>query len=380
MANQNNLGIRITADLKRDESVDDINKSLRFIEGKIKKLDLGVDFKGFAKEFNKAVSKMDTSKFEESFDLPVEKIKKQSSEISDRIKKIEKDYNGSVSRISKNSTFKDGKEDLRGYVITLENAQKELKKIRLEPNLLSKNKDGLDIVSVEEVQDVKSLRKETEKLADAMADGREKSNLNKQSEEYKETRKQAQYINQSLEEQYRNELKLAEQMAQGREKSNIRIQNENEKLVKNQNQQINKNEKLDRQLEEQVAKLKQMARIRAERLLTEKKKYITQDQKQEIEDYIKSVKRINKDTPDAIKQLGRLDMRFKDVRSEIDKVANRTMTFTERFKEAISASIQWSLALGTLYGAMNSLRTGIEVITDLDTSITNLKKRYGSRH
>ncbi len=167
-----------------------------------------------------------------------------------------------------------------------------------------------------------------------MADGREKSNLNKQSEEYKETRKQAQYINQSLEEQYRNELKLAEQMAQGREKSNIRIQNENEKLVKNQNQQINKNEKLDRQLEEQVAKLKQMARIRAERLLTEKKKYITQDQKQEIEDYIKSVKRINKDTPDAIKQLGRLDMRFKDVRSEIDKVANRTMTFTERFKRS----------------------------------------------
>jgi len=64
MANQNNLGIRITADLKRDESVDDINKSLRFIEGQVRKLDLGVDFGKISKQFNQQVNKMDVSKAE----------------------------------------------------------------------------------------------------------------------------------------------------------------------------------------------------------------------------------------------------------------------------------------------------------------------------
>ncbi len=174
MANQNNLGIRITADLKRNESIDEINKSLRFIEGKIQKLDIGANFDGLAKQFNKQVNKMNTSKAKDKMDdlveVPVEKIRKENEKLSKAIDGIQENFNGKLKSIR----VVEGREGIDKAVVSLKDYNNQLTKtITLSNHGLHNKETGVRDdkfveTLTEEYQDLEKVMKESQKEADKL--------------------------------------------------------------------------------------------------------------------------------------------------------------------------------------------------------------------
>lgn len=63
--------------------------------------------------------------------------------------------------------------------------------------------------------------------------------------------------------------------------------------------------------------------------------------------------------------------------SGIQKATEAHDSLIDRFKTAISSTITWTVAVGGLYGAINSLKSAVNTVVSLDTSMTNIEMITG---
>jgi hypothetical protein len=110
-----------------------------------------------------------------------------------------------------------------------------------------------------------------------------------------------------------DQAKLAEQMAQGREKASLASAQAEDKLNVAQQQAINKNAEITRQLQQQLQVYQRQAEIQAKGLLNNKNKILSPDQVTALNNYLTSVKGLNIQTPQLQQRMQQLGLDFKEI-------------------------------------------------------------------
>ncbi len=385
MANQNNLGIRITADLKRDESVDDINKSLRFIEGQVRKLDLGVDFGKISKQFNQQVNKMDVSKaenkMEDLVDVPVEKIRKENEKLGKAIDQVQKDFNGKLKSIQiVEDPDIDGRIDkavvsLKDYnnqlsrTVTLKNEGLVDRKSNVYDDDFTKSRltehQDLEKVMKESQNEVNKLEKEFKDLEDAqekyiknIEKMRIKGNITNEdagvltdyagnSQSFDElnkldlTMEELKQSQRELNKEKREEIQLTTQ----RNKKEKEYSDWWNKELTNQRvkqEKLNESEKeRTENLRHQIELAQKQARLKVQNLMDRNSKNMTDQDKNELNNYVKSMEAIDATTPKARQQIQMLNHEFKQTSSRITTASQKAMGFGSKLKEALNTIPLW---------------------------------------
>lgn len=67
-----------------------------------------------------------------------------------------------------------------------------------------------------------------------------------------------------------------------------------------------------------------------------------------------------------------------DLTGGMKTLAKGTMSFTDRVKEAVSSSIQWTIAMGGLYASIRKVREAIQTVIALDNQMTNIRMVTGA--
>ena len=67
-----------------------------------------------------------------------------------------------------------------------------------------------------------------------------------------------------------------------------------------------------------------------------------------------------------------------DLTGGMKTLAKGTMSFTDRIKEAVSSSIQWTIAMGGLYASIRKVQEAIQTVIALDNQMTNIRMVTGA--
>ena len=67
-----------------------------------------------------------------------------------------------------------------------------------------------------------------------------------------------------------------------------------------------------------------------------------------------------------------------DLTGGMKTLAKGTMSFTDRVKEAVSSSIQWTIAMGGLYASIHKVQEAIQTVIALDNQMTNIRMVTGA--
>ena len=67
-----------------------------------------------------------------------------------------------------------------------------------------------------------------------------------------------------------------------------------------------------------------------------------------------------------------------DLTGGMKSLEKGTMSFTSRIKEALSASLQWTIAMGGLYSAIHKVQEAIQTVIALDNQMTNIRMVTGA--
>ena len=99
----------------------------------------------------------------------------------------------------------------------------------------------------------------------------------------------------------------------------------------------------------------------------------------------KSVKALSKDfngfvdvAKKATKSLDDMGQKTKTVADTTKNASKEKMTFTSRIKEAVSASLQWTIAMGGLYSVIHKVQEAIQTVIALDNQMTNIRMVTGA--
>ena len=321
----NELGILIAGKLDPDKTLKQINEDLVELANRIDDLKLNINLDGAIKDIEKQLGDV-----QKTVQQSVEKISNQSIEIDfagvgkegaqvvDSIKKLEESYNGTIERIVKNTRVAYDQtgdvlnEQLKDYLVTLRTVENEIKRIRLVP---VEDKEGRISLRPDDIQTINAANKEREKA-----------------------------------------LRYEQQVRRAIEQT---VQKEKEKTE---------------QLKHQLEMAKQQARINVQHMQRRYGAILTAEQIQQMNNYIASMDALTETTPNAMREVQRLNMAFKQIQADVATAGSHVNRFTENLREALTRVPVWMIGMTAFYFPLRQLRNAIENIIMLDSQMTELKR------
>ena len=253
--------------------------------------------------------------------------------------------------ITMNTTKKDMEfmeKKVKEYVNTQGQLIRETSRYRQEVDAEGNAYTVLAKRTEEIVSKYKQLRQEQERLAEAMAKGRERAEAQRKALDRKFELEQAKAINKALDEQYIKSQKALKQQAETYQKLSFELQ------------------KLKNNAEATNNIIKNFGgkeyHIRADEITASLNKLnISQDMTQ-------------KEMQETIIQAKLLSNELTNVARQAKATGNNSMTLASMLKTAWDKMAVWSVVTVSWFGIIRTIKNGIEVINELDTSLTELNK------
>ena len=205
---------------------------------------------------------------------------------------------------------------------------------------------------------------EQQKLADLMANGREKSEAKRSNNDRTLELKQSQAINKALDDQYKLQSKNqngVDYLIQKREQEAAQFS----KLLQSQMQQEVNIGKTSDQADKLVNKMREMNSLSL--LKTE-----FESLNNELINYTARLKAGEITQEEFTSQ--NFDKRISDISSQIQVAKNGMGDFTTKVLENVKAFASWYIIGGLVSGVVRSLKDGISTITELDKRMVELRK------
>lgn len=272
----NDLRILLHAELDTSKkAIDSINKQIKGIEGKIDKLNIGID-SGDVSKLQQSIQQIQNqiSKNNKGVKVVDEESVKSLQGIETNIDDIIKKYKqlGTV-KIDKN--IDTATKETRDFTIQLEKANGIIEKINYEGLKILKDDGSYDYAyRLNTIKEVNNQMKQNEQAL--QKEQQTRHNINKQVEE--------------------------------------------------------KNNKLEHELEI----YKRQAQVNAQNLKRQFGSSIDDNGRRELESYLKAVNGLSASSPDVRREMDKLNMKFRETASQVRTASNRVMGFGEQLRVALS--------------------------------------------
>ncbi|WP_368900871.1 phage tail tape measure protein [Oceanobacillus oncorhynchi] len=336
----NNLDILVAAGIDLDKTVSQINADLKSLTKRVQSISLNIDTKGMTKDIENHISQVEkkvqslgkSGGYQNALGFDVGKLRKNNAEVFAEIDKLTKYYNSTVTSMSKNGGFRIGDnepEKLNRINVAMKDLDGTVRKFQMR-----NTENGIRIDGFDELHNIEKANREAQKLADQMANGREKS----------------------TERQRKSEEKLAQ--AQARQ-SNKNIEN-----------RLKEEQALDRYIKKQQS----LARNQTQELLSTKGNVISPEQNNQIDDYVKNMNNISTSTPNARNQIDNLKQGFANLKSDIKVATNESNTFMNNLGEAMRRVPVWMVSMGLFYGTIRKLKDSFQEMIDINSQLVVLER------
>jgi hypothetical protein len=141
--------------------------------------------------------------------------------------------------------------------------------------------------------------------------------------------------------QLADNAKLAEQMAQGRERAALASRQAESKLNSVQAQQVSKNQEITKQIEQQLALYQRQAEIQATALMNNPNKALSAEQQMALQTYLTNVRGLNAEMPNLTQRQRELSLDFREVSANAQTAAMHTHTFGDMLSQAFTKFPIW---------------------------------------
>lgn len=297
------LGILISGKIDTNKTVKQINTDLKNIQKQIDGLDLNIDTSKMTKEIQKLNQNMQKQlgnlgqgtgnvgkQITDSVSIDMNQLRKNHAEVFAEIDKLQKHYGGTIQSIQRQGglDLTDTKEPERLNRVNV--ALKDLNGTIRNFEILNEE-DGLNIVGFNETANIEKARKETERLTEAMARGREQSLERQRKEQEKLAQNQAKHVNKAINDSYKE------------------AQAEKEKTE---------------QLEHQLHLAQRQAQIKVQDLRRRYKPVLTREDNEALDRYVNSMNRLNTATPNVSRQIQVLNTDFREISASVAEAGSRT--------------------------------------------------------
>lgn len=279
----------------REQSIAQINKDLKRLSSQVNNLEVGINSKGVQKSLDSALKNIKPQKLE-AVEIDAKDFKNSTDSISKAIKKYENEFKSSTSQVTKYIDKQNG--EIKHLLLTLKDAQGTVRKMKLTPQFDNDGNIGFGAVG-----DVKETTKAYEQREKVL---REEQGIRKKLLKVKQSEIEA------------NE-KLANQMADGR----IKAKKEREEL------------------EYQIQKHKELAKHKRKDLERRYGSVLTPDQNNAMDKYIKNMNKITANTPNAKREIDKLNTGFKGIESNVKAAGGKVETFGSQLSTALKRIPIW---------------------------------------
>ncbi len=127
----------------------------------------------------------------------------------------------------------------------------------------------------------------------------------------------------------------------------------------------------NKEIEKQIELYKRSAEIQARTLQSSHSKTVNNA---DLNAYLNSIRQLNAQTPQLQHRMRQLALDFREVSGAARESARSSMTVMDAFRTAMVKFPVWMAATTAFYGSLNSLKSTVGIIVDIDTKLTNLKK------
>lgn len=319
------LGILISGKLDEEKTIAQINKDLKDIADKIDSIGLKIDTSKISKDIKKQlentqkeVKKSVKALSSKSVEVDFAGIGKEGTHVVDSIKKIEQAYSGTTEKIIKNTRVKFDEttgalhEQLKDYLVTLRTVENEVKQIRLTP---FETDDGKTRLKPDDIKTINTKNQELEKTL-----------------------------------RYEQQVRRAVEQTLQKEK-----------------------ERTD-QLKHQVKIAQERAKLDVQDFRRRFGAVITQEQDRALNNYLNNMEALTATTPNVRREMEKLGLEFKKIKSSIDTSGSHVNRFTENLREALVRVPVWMLGMTAFYAPLRGLRQATENVIMLDAQMTELKR------
>lgn len=307
----NDLKILITGTLNTGATIGEINSALSSIEGRINKLNVGINIDN--KQLNDAL--------------------KQITDIQSKLK-----TNNTTSIISEQDNKKI-QDSLTTYDQAIAKA-KELGSVKISNdsiNPLTNDVEKFTLTITKATGEVDKLKFELASLNGIQIDG-------KQNQIYMPTKSSS-------------------------------VDNTQAQLERQlqQEQEINKTvDQRSQALQQQISLYQRQAELQATNLMNNPNKTLSTDQQTSLQNYLNSVKSLDTETPNVQNQMKNLSQDFREISSSATDAGMHTMSFSEQLKTAFSSFSIWMMAATGVMQVWQSLKDGISYVNQLNDALTQI--------
>lgn len=370
----NDLRINIVGTLNDKASTLEINKVIKTLESKIEKLQLNV-----------------------ALDDKVVKTLADFSKAMENHKKIAQDLNRVIKEEKKVIKEADGttKEYIRQHLKSGEIIEKEIEKINKRNKALQQEQKETGKL-VDEIDKLNSKRKESNKYD---SNGNLKSGsqnfgdkFNNTTYKYDSNKKVVDTIvNSNPEQQARAVEKLKQKVVELNNAGVITASSMNrmtraidgskteaeiskiEKALKRVQNSSSSREQT-KQLEHQLELYRKQAEVNAQNLRRRYGSALGDDGNRALNSYVAAASKITAQTPNAIREMDKLKMQFREISSNVRSATSHVLSFGQQLQIAMSRIPVWMTGMTMFYLPLRGLQDAVRQIIEIDSQLTVLER------